>query len=122
MQAVKSKNTCAEIAVRKLLYAEGYRYRLHKPDLPGKPDLAFPSRKKVVFVHGCFWHRHTCRNGKRQPKTNLEYWIAKIARNVERDAAQLKETIEMGWQVLVIWECELKDETALKKRLISYLG
>lgn len=88
MRAVKGRDTGPELAVRRMLHARGYRYRLHRKDLPGKPDMTFPSRRKVVFVHGCFWHGHSCPRGARMPKTNADYWRAKIGRNRERDEAQ----------------------------------
>jgi DNA mismatch endonuclease (patch repair protein) len=107
MRAVKSKDTEPEWIVRKLLHAAGYRYRLHAKELPGKPDLVFPSRRKVVFVHGCFWHGHACARGARRPKTNSEYWKGKIARNRERDEAHLIALRQGGWKVRTIWECEI---------------
>lgn len=120
MRRVKSKDTKPELAVRRLLHAAGYRYRLHRKDLPGKPDLVFPGRRKAVFVHGCFWHGHDCRRGARQPKTNAEYWRAKIARNIDRDARTRAALGAAGWRSLVVWECELKDE-ALLQRLENFL-
>jgi len=119
MQAVKSCNTIPEIRVRRLVHAEGYRYRLHVRLLPGCPDLVFPSRRKVIFVNGCFWHGHTCARGSRVPKANRQYWERKIARNKERDLASLNELEALGWQVLTIWECEMRviDIAALKRFL-----
>ena len=122
MRSVKSRDTKPEIVVRQLLHRMGYRYRLHRPDLPGKPDIVFSSRKKVIFVHGCFWHGHTCKRGNRQPKTNTDYWRAKIERNVERFAGQLEELARKGWNALVLWECELSDESNLRVRLIQFLS
>lgn len=121
MAAVKARDTSAELTVRRLLYRLGYRYRLHRKDLPGKPDIVFPSRKKVVFVHGCFWHGHDCKRGTRQPKTNVDYWRTKIARNRERDHEHIVALEKSGWTALVIWECELKDQVALTKRLQRFL-
>jgi DNA mismatch endonuclease (patch repair protein) len=121
MAAVKGKDTKPEMIVRRLAHAMGYRFRLHRKDLPGKPDLVFPGRRKVIFVHGCFWHGHDCARGSRQPKQNAEYWRAKIARNVERDAANLQALERLGWQILVIWECELKDRQALSEQLRAFL-
>ena len=107
MRAVKSRDTKPEIEVRSLLHRNGYRFRLHRKDLPGKPDIVFPSRHKVVFVHGCFWHGHSCRRGKRIPKNNREYWVDKVRGNVERDALNLKQLTEQGWQAFVVWECQI---------------
>ena len=121
MQAIRSKNTKPEMAVRRMLHAKGYRYRLHRKDLPGSPDLVFQARKKVIFVNGCFWHGHSCKDGSRTPKTNSDYWGSKRARNMERDAENLKKLAELGWQILIIWECELKDEN-LSDRLVLFLG
>jgi DNA mismatch endonuclease (patch repair protein) len=101
----------------------GYRYRLHRKDLPGKPDLVFPVRKKVVQVHGCFWHGHDCKRGARPPKENAAYWGPKIARNVERDAANEADLQELGWDVLIVWECETKvgGRAALASKLSTWL-
>lgn len=121
MRAVKGKDTKPEMIVRRLAHALGYRFRLHRKDLPGKPDLVFPGRRKVIFVHGCFWHGHECARGSRQPKQNAEYWRNKIARNVERDADNLQALERLGWQTQVIWECEMKDRDALADRLRAYL-
>ncbi len=121
MAAVKGKDTKPEMIVRRLAHALGYRFRLHRKDLPGKPDLVFPGRRKVIFVHGCFWHGHDCARGSRQPKQNADYWRNKIGRNVERDAASLQALSALGWQVRVIWECELKDREALSEQLKAFL-
>src|SRR5690606_3067519 len=107
MRAVKSRDTKPELVVRRLLHGMGYRYRLHRPDLPGKPDIVFTSRRKVIFIHGCFWHGHDCPRGARVPATNTAYWIAKIGRNVTRDQKSLAELADAGWAALVLWECEL---------------
>jgi len=121
MRAVKSVNTSSELTVRKLLCSSGYRYRLHRRDLPGVPDIVFPSRRKCVFVHGCFWHQHHCSRGNRQPKSNSSYWSAKLLRNQERDIAHLGELARAGWNTLVVWECELKDERAILRKLRRFL-
>lgn len=121
MQAVRSKDTRPEMIVRRLAHSLGYRFRLHRKDLPGVPDLVFPSKRKIIFVHGCFWHGHPCRGEPRLPKTNRDYWVPKIARNVERDGAHLRELDCLGWDVLTIWECELKDGERLKARLNEFL-
>ena len=123
MQAVKSKDTAIEMRVRRLLHAQGYRYRLHRSDLPGCPDLAFGSRRKVIFIHGCFWHGHQCARGKRVPKTNTDYWIAKISRNRARDAITRAKLKDLGWKVSIVWDCELaKDIGAVTKKLARFLG
>ena len=121
MRAVKSRDTAPELAVRRLAHALGYRYRLHRRDLPGTPDLVFPSRRKVVFVHGCFWHGHDCPRGDRMPKTNADYWTAKIARNRERYERQQAELRLDGWRVLTVWECETRERDELAARLRSFL-
>lgn len=122
MQAVKSENTSPEMRVRRLLHALGYRYRLHQKELPGRPDLVFPGRRKVVFVHGCFWHGHDCARGARVPKTNRDYWVGKVARNRARDEKNRRELEAAGWKVLAIWECELRDEAEAIQRLTRFLG
>ncbi len=121
MRAVKGKDTAPELAVRRLLHARGYRYRLHRRDLPGNPDLTFPARRKVIFIHGCFWHGHDCKRGARTPKTNTDYWAAKIARNVARDRRCLDDLAREGWQACVVWECEIADAEALIGRLSRFL-
>jgi DNA mismatch endonuclease (patch repair protein) len=122
MARIRSQNTSPEVSLRKLIHRLGYRFRLHLNDLPGKPDLVFPSRKKVIFVHGCFWHQHTeCREG-RVPGSRLEYWVPKLRRNQERDMLAQSSLKEQGWGYLVIWECELKDITAVLKRVKRFLG
>jgi DNA mismatch endonuclease (patch repair protein) len=123
MQAVKSKDTSVEMCVRQSLHAQGYRYRLHQKNLPGSPDIVFGSRRKVIFIHGCFWHGHQCPRGRRVPKTNTDYWTAKIARNSMRDVAALKKLYELGWKASVVWECELTKNTAFViKGLARFLG
>lgn len=122
MARVKGRDTGPERAVRRLLWAAGYRYRLQRADLPGRPDLVLPGRRAAVFVHGCFWHGHDCRRGARQPRANADYWIAKIARNRARDARVQAELVAAGWRPLVVWECELKDPEALRARLAAELG
>lgn len=121
MRSIHSTNTSPEIIVRKLLYSKGYRYRLHKRDLPGKPDIVFISRKKVIFVNGCFWHGHNCERGARTPKTNIEYWSNKISKNILRDAGNQIKLKTLGWQLLVIWECELRNNDKLSKKVIRFL-
>lgn len=122
MRAVKSRDTKPEMMVRRMVHAMGYRYRLHRKDLPGKPDLVFPSRRKVIFVHGCFWHGHDCKRGARTPKTNRDYWQAKIQRNMVRDAQRRSELSQSGWAVLTIWECEIKESEILSDNIRLFLG
>jgi DNA mismatch endonuclease, patch repair protein len=121
MQAVKSKDTAPELLVRSLAHRMGYRFRLHRKDLPGKPDLVFPGRRKAIFVHGCFWHGHDCPRGARVPKSNREYWTKKIARNQERDQAARTALTGLGWKVTVLWECELSNATGIRHRLRKFL-
>jgi DNA mismatch endonuclease (patch repair protein) len=124
MRRINSRGTKPELAVRRLAYSLGYRYRLHRKDLPGKPDLVFGPRRKVVFVHGCFWHRHddpVCPDG-RTPRSNEGYWLPKLARNKERDGANIGALEAAGWRVLVIWECEMRNVEALKARLVAFIG
>lgn len=107
MSGIRGKNTKPEIIVRKALHAAGYRFRLHRKDLPGKPDIVLPKYKTVIFVHGCFWHKHDCRYFK-WPKTRPDFWREKIEGNVERDRLAYEKLEEMGWRVKVVWECELE--------------
>lgn len=123
MRAVKSRDTAPELRVRAAVRALGYarRYRLNNTSLPGKPDLVFGAMRRVIFVHGCFWHGHDCKRGARQPKDNAAYWRAKIQRNVTRDRATLKALREDTWSTLVIWECETRDQSALARKLTKFL-
>jgi DNA mismatch endonuclease (patch repair protein) len=124
MRRIKSKGMKPEMAVRSLAHRMGYRFRLHAKDLPGKPDLVFRPRRKVIFVHGCFWHSHAdpnCLDG-RQPQSKLEYWGPKLARNRQRDGENRAALEAAGWQVLVIWECETKAAEQLARRLGEFLG
>ena len=120
MQAVRSTNTGPELTVRRLLHGLGYRYRLHRKDLPGKPDLVFPSRKKAIFVHGCFWHAHGCRYG-RPPKSRLDYWLPKLELNKRHDALKHGQLEALRWQVLTVWQCEINDLDALTAKLGAFL-
>lgn len=122
MRRVKGRDTSPELAVRKALTALGARYRLNRKNLPGSPDIVMPGRRLAVFVHGCFWHGHDCARGARMPKTNREYWTAKIARNVARDARAAAELAAAGWRVETIWECDLKETGALRARLQELLA
>lgn len=117
MRRVKARNTGPEIAVRRLLWGAGYRYRLHRADLPGRPDLSLASRRAAIFVHGCFWHGHDCVRGARKPKANADYWAAKIIRNRDRDARAVSALAKLGWRSIVIWECELREPQVLLARL-----
>ena len=120
MRAVKTKDTGAEMAVRRLLHSLGYRYRLHRRSLPGTPDLVFPSRRAAIFVHGCFWHQHACPRG-RHPKTRRDYWVPKLQQNRERDRRQQRRLQEMGWRTLVVWECQIPIQTLLVQRIRDFL-
>lgn len=123
MRRVKSRDTTPERRVRAALRALGYTgYRLDRKDLPGRPDIAFLSRRVAIFVHGCFWHGHTCKRGARVPKENRDYWLRKIGRNRARDEAALAALEEMGWRVLVVWECESRHAEALSVRLETLLA
>lgn len=120
MQAVRSSDTGPEMIVRRMLHAAGYRYRLHVKSLPGCPDLVFPSRRKALFINGCFWHGHSCLRGSRVPKANRQYWEKKIARNRERDLRSIEELLALGWQVRTLWECEIKSiDLGVLKRFID---
>lgn len=120
MKRVKQKNTAPEKIVRSLLHRLGYRFRIHRKDLPGTPDIVFPSRGVAIFVHGCFWHGHGCKRG-RAPSSNVEYWLPKIESNRERDTRKAAALIEAGWRGVIVWQCELDDEPALVRRLSSLL-
>jgi len=122
MSRVQSKNTRPEIVVRQTSYRLGYRYRLHCPDLPGKPDIVFKSRKKVIFVNGCFWHRHQGCNKTRTPKSNVDFWNNKFQKTVERDQATCADLMREGWDVLIVWECEIRNIQDLKTKMIAFLG
>ena len=122
MRRVKGRNTSPELAVRKALTRLGARYRLHRKDLPGKPDIVLPGRRLALFVHGCFWHGHDCARGARVPKQNRDYWMGKVARNRARDAASCEALTALGWQVETIWECDLKDAAGLDTRLRGLLS
>ena len=121
MRQVKGKNTSPELAVRKALTGLGARYRLHRKDLPGKPDIVLPGRRLAIFVHGCFWHGHDCARGARVPQANRDYWVAKVDRNRARDIRNRADLAAAGWRVETVWECELRDAAALKARLETML-
>jgi DNA mismatch endonuclease (patch repair protein) len=120
MRAVRRRDTAPELIVRKMLHANGWRFRLHRKDLPGSPDIVFPVRRKAVFVHGCFWHGHDCRLG-RAPKTRKEFWAAKRRDNRARDLRAENALRELGWESFVIWQCELKEPSFALKKLEQFL-
>jgi DNA mismatch endonuclease (patch repair protein) len=122
MRRVKGKDTTPERVVRKALTRLGARYRLHRNDLPGKPDIVMPGRRLALFVHGCFWHGHDCARGSRVPKQNRDYWVGKVTRNRARDVNSREALAALGWQVETIWECDLKDAAALAARLEALLA
>ncbi len=121
MSQVKGKDTRPELVVRRLVHALGFRYRLHRHDLPGCPDLVLPSREKAIFVHGCFWHRHRCRKGQSMPSTRRAFWRKKLEGNRTRDQLNRRVLRRKGWDVLVIWECQTKDIKRLAEKLIGFL-
>lgn len=123
MRRIRSKNTVPELTVRKLLRDLGFTgYRIHRKELPGKPDIAFIGRKKAIMIHGCFWHGHDCKEGLRKPKSNADYWLPKIDRNKARDAEHTVKLEQMGWKVLTVWECELRDARNLANKLRCFLA
>ncbi len=117
MAAIRGKDTAPELAVRRILHAMGLRFRLHRRDLPGRPDIVLPKHRTVVFVHGCFWHRHEVCRYTTTPKTRQEFWQSKFAANVERDSRNRTDLRQLGWRVIVVWECELRQPSELKERL-----
>ena len=121
MAKVRSKDTEPEMKIRRILHKLGYRYRLHRPDLPGRPDLVFPSRRKVVFVNGCFWHQHANCEKAGVPSTNRNFWLAKLTRNRARDESNVALLRECGWAVTTVWECQLGDMAAATERLTAFL-
>jgi DNA mismatch endonuclease (patch repair protein) len=122
MSRIKNRDTKPEMRVRAIVHGMGYRYRLHRKDLPGRPDLVFPSRKKVIFVHGCFFHMHDCRYGQVVPRTNAEFWAKKRRSNVERDSRNIAELEAKGWQVCTVWECETRNPESLPEKIDQFLG
>lgn len=121
MARIGGKNTAPEILVRRLVHGLGYRFRLHRRDLPGSPDLVFPRLRKIILVHGCYWHGHGCKIG-RLPKSNIAFWAEKIVKNQARDARNLADLRQLGWQTLVVWQCEIRRREALSKTLDRFLG
>lgn len=122
MARIKSKDTKPELAVRRLVHSMGFRYRLHDKGLPGRPDLVFAGRRKLIFVHGCFWHRHGDCRLARLPKSRLDFWKPKLDANVTRDRAVENQLVALGWKILTIWECEVADETQLSERIKRFLN
>lgn len=120
MAKIKNANTKPEMIVRQMVYSMGYRYRLHVRSLPGNPDIVFRPREKAIFVHGCFWHQHGCRQYK-MPRTKLSFWKPKLTKNKVRDAKVKRDLRKLGWQTMSIWECQIKKETMLKHRIESFL-
>lgn len=121
MSKIRSKDTRPELFIRSLIHRMGYRFRLHYKHLPGTPDIVFPSRHKVIFVHGCFWHHHDCPVGARMPRANLDYWRPKLLRNQARDIAACEQLAHLGWDNLVIWECEIKETDSLVNKISKFL-
>jgi DNA mismatch endonuclease, patch repair protein len=121
MALIRKRDTKPELVVRRLVHGMGYRFRLHRRDLPGTPDLVFPGRRKIILVHGCFWHRHDYPLGRKAPRARPEYWLPKFERNKRRDVATLEQLTALGWFPLVIWECEVSATDSLAKRLTAFL-
>jgi DNA mismatch endonuclease (patch repair protein) len=122
MARVKGRDTKPELTVRRTVHGMGFRFRLHRRDLPGKPDLVFPGRRKVIFVHGCFWHRHEGCRLARMPKSRVDFWSEKLCANVDRDQRNLKALAASGWETMIVWECELADVDSLRERLAAFLN
>lgn len=122
MRAIKSRHTKPEMIVRSIVHRLGFRFRLHDKKLPGKPDIVLPRHKKIILVHGCFWHIHDCKRGNVTPKTNVEYWQNKRLRNAARDQENLEIYKKSGWKVLTVWECETKDAVNLENKLVKFLA
>jgi DNA mismatch endonuclease (patch repair protein) len=122
MSLIRSQNTRPEMVVRRAAHSLGYRFTLHDPTLPGTPDIVFGRRMKVIFVHGCFWHQHDGCKRSSIPKSRMDYWVPKLQRNKNKDQSAIAQLSTRGWEALVIWECELKDQKLLLKRLSKFLG
>jgi DNA mismatch endonuclease (patch repair protein) len=122
MSRIRSTNTRPELSVRSLIHGMGFRFRLHRRDLPGRPDIVLPRHRKIVLVNGCFWHVHTCRAGRIRPEANANYWNEKRLRNIARDKRNLRDLKKLDWKVLVIWECELSNQRSVRRRLGRFLG
>ena len=122
MARVRCRDTQPELVIRSLLHRMGYRFRLHRNDLPGKPDIVLPGRRRIIFVHGCFWHSHEGCRRARVPKTRTEFWTKKLNTNRDRDHQMISKLADLGWATLVVWECELKDNDKLGEKLLTFLG
>jgi len=122
MQRIRKTDTKPELIVRRMLHSMGYRYSLHDKRLPGQPDIVLPRHRKVIFVHGCFWHRHDCPNGRKLPRSKPDYWAPKLERNRVRDVRHIAELRELGWDLLVVWECNLRDTARLKETLSAFVA
>jgi len=122
MRAIKSRDSRPEMIVRRLLHSNGYRYRLHDTALPGTPDIVFPAKRKVIFVNGCFWHSHACAHGQVAPATNAEFWANKRERTVARDQEKSEILLNLGWKVLVVWECQCRDPDVVLNEMSVFLG
>jgi DNA mismatch endonuclease (patch repair protein) len=121
MSQNKGKDTSPEICVRGLVHSLGYRYRLHRRDLPGCPDMVFPGKKKVIFINGCYWHRHNCKKGRSMPQTRKNFWQSKFKKTILRDKRNLKKLRLLGWKILIVWECQTRDTEKLTRRLRTFL-
>lgn len=121
MRSIRSEDTAPELFVRSLVHSAGYRFRLHVTELPGKPDIVLPRLKKIIFVHGCFWHLHRGCNEGRIPASRRDYWRPKLSRNVERDRIHARALRRLGWRVLTVWECQLRRPDSLRERIIRFL-
>ena len=122
MARIRGRNTEPELVIRRLLHGLGYRYRLHAADLPGKPDLVFPGRRRILFVHGCYWHRHPGCRFAFHPKTRVDFWTAKFKANVERDSRVVQQLQQAGWGVMAVWSCEIRNLGELSAKLREFLG
>lgn len=123
MQKIRNRDTAPELYVRRLIHSLGFRFRLHRRDLPGTPDLVFSSLRKAIFVHGCFWHRHDCRKGRSMPSTRTQFWRDKLNGNKRRDVASHRKLRRLGWSVLIVWECQVTrlPQQSLERRLVGFL-
>jgi len=123
MSRIRGKDTKPEMVVRSMVHRMGYRFRLHRSDLPGKPDIVFPGRRKIIFVHGCYWHRHSCKYGRVTPKTNAAFWQTKLDGNKARDVRNRRKLRRLGWDVLIVWECQTKPAKLdkLADRIVEFL-
>lgn len=121
MRRIHSENTSPELTVRRLVHRLGFRFRLHDKKLPGKPDLVFAGRRKIIMIHGCFWHGHQCRSGRNVPRSNVAYWSEKLQRNRKRDQYVNRELTRLGWSVLQVWECEIRNEIRVTEKIFRFL-